>query len=61
MEPPMEARIARIEADVAHLRTDVADVKVANREIVRVRSGAHAAVDLHLIELCGPGDEIALT
>jgi hypothetical protein len=27
MEPPMEARIARIESDVGHLRTDVTDIK----------------------------------
>jgi uncharacterized coiled-coil protein SlyX len=32
-EPPMEARIARLESDVAHLRSDVAEIKVDQRSM----------------------------
>jgi hypothetical protein len=30
----MEARIARLESDVTHLRSDVADIKVALRSLL---------------------------
>jgi uncharacterized coiled-coil protein SlyX len=33
METPMEARIARLEADVTHVRTDIADIKVDVRAL----------------------------
>ena len=32
-DSPMEARIARIESDVSHMRTDVADIKVDLRSL----------------------------
>lgn len=32
-EPPMEARIARLESDVAHLRSDVAEIKADQRSM----------------------------
>ena len=32
-EPPMEARIARLESDVAHLCADVADIKIDVRSV----------------------------
>ena len=32
-EPPMEARMARVESDVAHLRSDVADIKLDVRSL----------------------------
>ena len=32
-EPPMEARIARLESDMAHLRSDVAEIKVDQRSM----------------------------
>ena len=42
MEPPMETRIARLEADVTRLRTDISDTEIDLRAL---RDGMEARMD----------------
>lgn len=59
----MEARIARIESDVGHLRTDVADIKVDLRELRTkvdgVESLMHEKFDSLRDDNAGLSDQIA--